>query len=288
MSGFKIQQRITNRNNDSIKQYFKDIDAYPMFTPQEEAECAFKAVNGDEKALEELVKRNLRFVVTVAKKYETKDAPLGDLINEGNMGLIEAAKRFKPDQGFKFISFAVWWVSKYIKEYLTNKSRTVRIPTNKVNSLASLNQKISSLEQKVCREVDIEDVIMEYGDEVTDDLSNINLLNVFGIDSMDREVNKFEGEGVSISDLMSDETNNETDYLLYQDDMSIQVKRILQTLSVKEQIIITEFFGLDGHKPKTLEEIGESLGVTREAIRVAKERVFIKLRKKGGLKEFIV
>jgi RNA polymerase primary sigma factor len=141
MKQLSISTKLTNRDNDSLRQYFKEINSYPKFTPQEEAECASKAVLGDRKALQELINRNLRFVVSVAKQYETKDSPLGDLINEGNLGLIDAANRFDPTLGFKFISYSVWWIRKYITESLTNDGRTVRIPANKVNQLAKLTKK---------------------------------------------------------------------------------------------------------------------------------------------------
>lgn len=279
MRQLTIVSKLTNRDNESLKQYFRDISAYPKFTPEEEAECAFRATNGDSKALNELVNRNLRFVVSVAKQYENKDVQLGDLINEGNLGLISAASRFKPDMGFKFISFSVWWIRKYITEYLTNNSRSVRIPSNRINHLAKLNKKISTLEQKIGRTVELEDIISEYGNDISDDeLKSINILNCISVDSLDRDVST-DGDGVSLSDIISDDSYyTPADQLVRNSDIKIQIERILNTLTPKEKAIIVSLFGLNGEKQQTLSEVGLKFGKTNEAIRLTKIKILNKLK----------
>ena len=169
MKEFVISKRITQRDNELINTYFRDVVKYSIFTPEEEYKCALKSSKGDKKAMDELVKRNLRFVITVAKEYQINDVALSDLINEGNIGLIEAAKRYNPDKGFKFISYAIWWIRKYIFEYLTNVSRNVRIPANRVNSLNVLNNKISLLEQTSFSNVDVQEILSEFDNEMNND-----------------------------------------------------------------------------------------------------------------------
>lgn len=281
MKQLTITHKLTNRDNDSLKQYFRDIYGYARFTPDEEAECAFKAAKGDEKALQELINRNLRFVVSVAKQYENKDCLLGDLINEGNFGLIKAAKLFKPDMGFKFISYAVWWIRKFILEYQSNNGRTVRIPINKLNNLAKFNQKVINLEQKLARPVDVQEIMAEYN--LTDDDEEIKasrLISTFSIDSLDRDVSADSDGGVTLGELLNnDEYFKPTDHLVNQEDVNSQLYRMLETLKPKEQDIISGLFGLDGKEPLTLDEVGKKYKVTREAIRLARDRILLKLKR---------
>lgn len=284
MKPLTITAKVTNRDNDYLKQYFRDIYSYKQFTPEEEAICAFKSSGGDESALNELINRNLRFVVSVAKQYENKDCQLGDLINEGNLGLIYAAKRFKPDMGFKFISYAVWWIRKYINEYQSNNGRTVRIPINKITNLSKLNQKMASLEQKLERSVDIEDIIFEYGNEVSDDEIKVaSFLNSFNIDSLDRDISSDNDGAVTLVDIMSDDTFfKPTDYLVNVSDVNEQLERLLNTLKPKEKDIISALYGLHGGEILTMGEIAEKYDVCREAIRLSKERILVKLRKSSN------
>lgn len=284
MKPLTITAKVTNRDNDYLKQYFRDIYAYKKFTPEEEAACAFKSSAGDETALNELINRNLRFVVSVAKQYETKDCLLGDLINEGNLGLIYAAKRFKPDMGFKFISYAVWWVRKYINEYQSNNGRTVRIPVNKITNMSKLNQKMAILEQKLGRVVDIEDIICEYGSEVSDEEIKVaSQLNSFSIDSLDRDVSSDSDNGVTLVDIISDDSFfRPTDYLVNESDVSQQLNRLLNTLKPKEKDIISALYGLNGGETLSISEIADKYDVCREAIRLTKERILGKLRKSSN------
>ena len=280
MKPLTITAKVTNRDNDYLKQYFRDIYAYKKFTPEEEAECAFKSSTGDEKALNELINRNLRFVVSVAKQYETRDCLLGDLINEGNLGLIYSAKRFKPDLGFKFISYAVWWIRKYINEFQSNNGRTVRIPVNKITNLSKLNQKMAILEQKLGRVVDIEDIISEYGNEISDEEIKVaTQLNSFSIDSLDREITSDNDNGVTLVDIMNDDSFfRPTDYLVNEYDVSQQLNRLLNKLKPKEKDIISSLFGLNGVEPLTITEVSVKYNVCSEAIRLNKERILVKLR----------
>ena len=280
MKPLTITAKVTNRDNDYLKQYFRDIYAYKKFTPEEEAECAFKSSTGDEKALNELINRNLRFVVSVAKQYETRDCLLGDLINEGNLGLIYSAKRFKPDMGFKFISYAVWWIRKYINEFQSNNGRTVRIPVNKITNLSKLNQKMAILEQKLGRVVDIEDIISEYGNEISDEEIKVaTQLNSFSIDSLDREITSDSDNGVTLVDIMNDDSFfRPTDYLVNEYDVSQQLNRLLNKLKPKEKDIISSLFGLNGVEPLTITEVSVKYNVCSEAIRLNKERILVKLR----------
>jgi len=275
-----ISSKLTNRDNDYLKQYFRDIYAYKRFTPEEEAECAFKASSGDKIALNELINRNLRFVVSVAKQYENKDCQLGDLINEGNLGLILAAKKFEPNLGFKFISYAVWWIRKYINEYQTNNGRTVRIPLNKITNISKLNQKMATLEQKLGRNVDIEDIIYEYGNEVSvDEIKIASNLSSFNIDSLDRDISSDNDNSVSLIDIISNDSFfRPTDYLVNEYDVSQQLNRLLNKLKPKEKDIISSLFGLNGVEPLTITEVSVKYNVCSEAIRLNRERILVKLR----------
>lgn len=271
MKALKINQKITKRENSSFIQYMREINEIPMLTPTEEAELAVKAVSGDKLAAEELVVKNLRFVISVAKQYATDKISLEDLVNEGNIGLIKSIEKFDPTKGYKFISFAVWWVRKLIMEYVSNHGKTVRIPANRINELSKLNKYVSILEQKNCHKADIQEIISEFSKEMeADDFVLLNTLNNFSVDSLDREINSEDGNSVSISDLMSDEHANETDYLLDETDVKSEINIALSTLKPRNKKIIEMLFGINGYKPMTLEEVGDEVGLTREMVRQVK------------------
>lgn len=273
MKALKIKQKITSREISSFKQYLKEINEIPMLTPSEEAELAEKAVKGDEAAAEELVVKNLRFVVSVAKQYATDKISLEDLVNEGNIGLIKSVSKFDPTKGYKFISFAVWWVRKIILEYVSNYGKTVRIPANRINELSKLNKYIASVEQKNCHKPDIEEVIVEFSREMSpSDFVLLDNLNNFSIDSLDREISSDEGNSTSISDLMSDEDDKKTDYLLGDNDIKSEINMVLSTLKPRNRKIMEMLFGLNGYHPMTLQEVGDEIGLTREMIRQVKEK----------------
>lgn len=283
MKQLVITSRLTNRESDSFQLYLKEIAQIDIFTPVGEQICAIKASKGDEQAREELVRRNLRFVVSVAKHYETPTNRVEDLVNEGNIGLIIASKKFKPEMGFKFISYAVWWIRKIILEYLAKHGRMVRLPANKLNALSKLDKMITSMEQKLGRTVDIQEVMSEFDKDLeTSDLPFLDVLNSYSMDSLDREINN-EDNSHTLADMLSDETTfKATDFLLTDSDVKNNVQRILDSLKERERYIIKSLYGLDGTPRKTLKEIGEDLGVTREMIRQIKEKTLKNLKAKLG------
>lgn len=273
MKALKINQRITSRENSSFVQYMREVSEIPMLTPTQEAELAERAVNGDEAAARQLVRSNLRFVISVAKNYATDKIMLEDLVNEGNIGLIKAVEKFDPNKGYKFISFAVWWVRKIIMEYVSNYGKTVRIPANRINELSKLNKYISAVEQKNCHRVDIEEVISEFSREMSsDDFRLLDSLNGMSIDSLDREIHSDEGNATCVSDLMFDEDADRTDHLLGETDIKSEINIALSTLKPRNKKIMEMLFGLNGYQPMTLQEVGDEIGLTREMVRQIKEK----------------
>ena len=211
MKRLVISTKLTNRANHSFNQYLKEISAIDIFTPEEEAICTEKASRGDAEAINELVNRNLRFVVSVAKQYATAQNPLEDLVNEGNVGLIIAAEKFKPEMGFKFISYGVWWIRKVIIEHLTKNGRLVRIPANKVNNLSKLDKQINKLEQKLGRNVSVQELIDEFKSNLGGEQKNnykkviseyefLDVLNNYKMDSLDRDISGDDNGGTSLGE----------------------------------------------------------------------------------------
>jgi len=197
------------------------------------------------------------------------------LVNEGNIGLIRAVGKFDPDKGYKFISFAVWWVIKTIMEYVSNYGKTVRIPTNRINELSNLNKYVSAIEQKTCYKADIQEVISEFGGEMSnEDFNLLDRLNNFTVDSLDREVSGSEDEsrGVFMSDFMYDKDANSTDYLLGETDLKRELNTALSTLKPRNKQIMEMLFGLNGYQPMTLQEVGDKIGLTREMVRQVKAK----------------
>lgn len=294
MKQLVITNRVTNRETASFNQYLKDISEIDIFTPQEEMICAEKASNGDKDALDELVKRNLRFVVSVAKQYATSSNLLEDLVNEGNIGLIIASKKFDPRRGFRFISWAVWWIRKIILEYLAKNGRLVRLPSNKINSLNKLDKKIHELEQKLGRNVDIQEIVDEFGQELdlepkdessfnkmNEDYSFLDILNDYSVDSLDREIGNESGNTTSLGDTMSDTSIfKATDHAVMEASVKSEVTKMLDTLKPRDRYIMVGLFGLDGNIPRSLKDLGDEIGVTREMIRQIREKCLLKLKKK--------
>jgi RNA polymerase primary sigma factor len=292
MKQLVITNRRTNREIHSFNQYLKDIAEIEVFTPQEEAICAEKASHGDKQAVDELVRRNLRFVVSVAKQYATAQNPLEDLVNEGNIGLIIAAKKFKPEMGFKFISYAVWWVRKIIMEHLSKHGRLVRLPANKINSLSKLDKQINQLEQKLGRNVSIHEIIEEFGSEfglsnkqtpkkISDEYILLDMLNDFTMDSLDRDINGDEGNGTTLAETISDDSMfKSADNGLLNEDIKKQLNEVLDTLKPRDKHVMIGLFGLDGNLPRTLNDIGDEIGVTREMVRQIRQKSLGLLKKK--------
>lgn len=285
MKQFKVTASITKRENESFKQFLKDVSNIPMLTPEEETILTLKSSKGDKQAIDRLVQANLRFVISVAKKYATEQIPLEDLVNEGNIGLILAAEKYSPENGVKFISYAVWWIRKIIMEHITKYGKMVRIPANKVNSLSKLNQMISELEQKNGRQVDIHEVVNEFGNEIpSDDFLFLDVLTTYHMDSLDREVSHDDGGGTSLGDLLSDSSAKSTDHLLNNSDLKQEISKLLCTLKPRDKRVMEALFGLDGNIPMGLKEVGEEVGVTREMVRQIKEKSLRKLRTNGRIR----
>jgi RNA polymerase primary sigma factor len=249
-----------------------------MFEPEEEFECAIKASKGDKNAINELIKRNLRFVVSIAKQYETPNIEFEDLVNEGNIGLIIAVENYKPDKGFKFISYAVFWVRKLILEFLSKNGRLVRLPSNKVIGLSKLNKYVIKLEQKLGKTVDISEVIEEYCDEMSDkEITELQNLSTITFQSLDSELNSSEG-GATLGDIISDNSIDATDYMVSDYYDKKQINKVLDNLKPRDRHIMVLLFGLNGSAPLTLKEVGEEVGLTREMIRQIQKNSLKKLK----------
>lgn len=272
MRQLKISKQITNRESISLDKYLHEIAKVELLTADEEVDLARRIKEGDQKALEKLTNANLRFVVSVAKQYQSQGLTLGDLINEGNLGLIKAAKRFDETRGFKFISYAVWWIRQSILQALAEQSRIVRLPLNRVGSLNKILKAFSDLEQLYEREpsaVEIAETLKMAPEEIASamKLGGRHL-------SMDAPVN---GEEMNLLDIME---NNDhiPDAFLMNDSLHTQIQRAIATLTQREADVICYYFGLNGYKSHTLEEIGEKLSLTRERVRQIKDSAIRRLR----------
>lgn len=273
MEVLRITNKITNRQCLSFKRYLTEISEIKMFaTPEDEANCALKASKGDKDAINELIERNLRFVVSVAKQYEMVSVPLEDLVNEGNIGLMMAVSKYNPDRGFKFITYAVFWIRKCILEYLTNNGRIIRIPANKVTNLSKYNEKVNNMEQTLGHDVDVAEIMKSLSDNMSDgeikELGNILAMN---IDSLDNTISNGD-TNTTMYEMIADTNLKPTDYLVNDSDTKIEVQTILGTLKERDRQIMIYLFGLDGNAPLTLKEVGEKVGLTREMVRQIKEK----------------
>lgn len=279
MKSIRISTKFTKRENESFKQYLNDISEIKMFTPEEEAECAVRASEGDKNAMDEMVRRNLRFVVSVAKQYETPTAPLEDLVNEGNIGLVMAAQQYKVSTGFKFITYAVFWIRKYIMEYLAKNSRLVRLPSNKINNLNKYNQKIDELEQMNGRSVHLPDLVEKLESVMSEDeIRDLENISTMHFDSLDEYIGDGDSKS-SLYELIADKTVTPTDHMVLQNDLKSQIQKALNVLKPRDRQIMVQLFGLDGSTPLTLKEVGEEVGLTREMIRQIKEKSLLKIKK---------
>ncbi len=274
MRQLKITQSITNRESQSLDKYLHEIGKVDLITAEEEVILAQKIREGDQAALERLTKTNLRFVVSVAKQYQNQGLTLGDLINEGNLGLIKAAKRFDETKGFKFISYAVWWIRQSILQAIAEQSRIVRLPLNQVGSLSKISKAFSKLEQEFEREPSPEElaIILETTvDKISDTMSNSGR-HV----SMDAPF--VQGEENTLLDVLENQDTPETDSMLINESLSEEIKRSLATLTEREREIIVLFFGLGTNHALSLEEIGEKFNLTRERVRQIKDKALQRLR----------
>jgi RNA polymerase primary sigma factor len=274
MRQLKISKQITNRESQSLDKYLQEIGKVDLLTPDEEVELAKRIREGDQLALEKLTKANLRFVVSVAKQYQNQGLSLGDLINEGNLGLIKAAQRFDETRGFKFISYAVWWIRQSILQALAEQSRIVRLPLNRVGSLNKISKTFSELEQKYEREPSPEELaeVLEVTTSEVVDTLKISGRHV----SMDAPF--VQGEENSLLDVLENDSEDTPDSGLINDSLRREVQRALSTLTQREADVITLYFGLNGEHAMTLEEIGEKFSLTRERVRQIKEKAIRRLR----------
>jgi RNA polymerase primary sigma factor len=275
MRQLKISKSITNRESQSLEKYLQEIGKVEMISAEEEVRLAKLIRNGDQQALEKLTKANLRFVVSVAKQYQNQGLSLPDLINEGNLGLIKAAQRFDETRGFKFISYAVWWIRQSIIQSLAEQARIVRLPLNKVGLTNKVSKAVQTLEQQYEREPSVEE-ISEFLDMGTDEIV-ASLGNSFRHVSMDMPLT--EGEDSTLIDVMQNPNATATDeQLAHIDSMKQEIERSLRQLTARQQEVIRLFFGIDEDHALSLEEIGSRFGITRERVRQIKDKAITKLR----------
>lgn len=282
MRQLKITKQITNRETQSLDKYLSEIARIDLITAEMEVQLAKRIREGDKVALEKMVNANLRFVVSVAKQYQNHGLTLSDLINEGNLGLIKAATRFDETRGFKFISYAVWWIRQSILQALAEQSRIVRLPLNRVGSLNKINNAFSELEQKHQREP-TEDELADVM-EMTPDEIRTNLTFRARKVSMDAPFAQGDGDG-TLLDIMENHDAEVPDSDLMMKSLQTEVKRALATLSERESAVISLYYGLSGGHAVTLEEIADQFDLTRERVRQIKEKATRKLRQSSRSKE---
>ena len=274
MRQLKISKQITNRESESLDKYLQEIGKVDLITTEVEVELARRIREGDQQALEKLTKANLRFVVSVAKQYQNNGLTLGDLINEGNLGLIKAASRFDETRGFKFISYAVWWIRQSIMQALAEQSRIVRLPLNRVGSLTKISKTFAELEQKFQREPSTEEVAEKIGltpEEVTASLR-------IGGRHLSVDAPFSQGEEGSLLDVLSDANESNPESEMMAESLVKEVQRSLATLTSREADVISLYFGLNQKQSMTLEEIGYKFDLTRERVRQIKEKATRRLK----------
>lgn len=273
MRQLKISKSITNRESASLEKYLQEIGHQDLLTADEEVELAQQIRKGDRKALERLTKANLRFVVSVAKQYQNKGLSLPDLINEGNLGLIKAAERYDETRGFKFISYAVWWIRQSILQAIAEQSRIVRLPLNQVGSVNRIARELNKFEQKNERKPSVEEMAdrIDLPEEKIAEAMKINTHHV----SMDAPF--ADGEDNSLLDFLPNTDSPSTDNVLDQESLRTEIGRVLDVLNDREQKVIKAFFGI-GMQEMTLEEIGDKYNLTRERVRQIKEKAIRRLR----------
>ncbi|MDX2283651.1 MAG: sigma-70 family RNA polymerase sigma factor [Bacteroidia bacterium] len=287
MRQLKISKQITNRESQSLDKYLQEIGKVELLSPDEEVELARRIKQGDQVALEKLTKANLRFVVSVAKQYQNQGLSLGDLINEGNLGLIKAAKRFDETRGFKFISYAVWWIRQSILQALAEQSRIVRLPLNRVGALNKIGKAFSKLEQEFEREPSPEEIA-----EVLENMSEEEISDTLKISGRHVSVDApfIQGEENRLLDVLENDSEPNPDSELINESLSKEVERALSTLTQREAEVIRLYFGIGVEHSLTLEEIGEKFDLTRERVRQIKEKAIRRLRhtsRSRGLKTYL-
>lgn len=285
MRQLKITNSITNRESEALEKYLQEIGKEEMVSVEEEVELAQRIKKGDRKALERLTKGNLRFVVSVAKQYQNQGLSLADLINEGNLGLLKAAERYDETRGFKFISYAVWWIRQSILQAISEQSRIVRLPLNQVGSMSKINRVLNKFEQENERRPSIEELSEHTSlpEEKIDEALSVNTRQI----SVDAPF--AENDDNSLLDVMANEDAPSADRRLVAESLKTEVQQALSILNDRERKIVEAFFGIDGQE-MTLEEIGNKYGLTRERVRQIKEKAIKRLRectKKKTLKSYL-
>ncbi|HEX4888489.1 MAG TPA: sigma-70 family RNA polymerase sigma factor [Luteibaculaceae bacterium] len=276
MRQLKIVKQVTNRETASLDKYLQEIGKVELITAEEEVELARRIKKGDQKALEKLTKANLRFVVSVSKQYQNQGLTLPDLINEGNLGLIKAAQRFDETRGFKFISYAVWWIRQSILQALAEQSRIVRLPLNKIGSINKVNKAYSDLEQRLERPPTPEELANEL--EMTVEEVKQSLKNAGRHVSMDAPLKDGDDSSSTMYDVLSSSESPSPETELIHDSLRKEIERSLSTLTAREADVVRLYFGLSGQHPMTLEEIGEKFDLTRERVRQIKEKAIRRLK----------
>lgn len=274
MRQLKITKQVTNRETASLDKYLQEIGKVDLITADEEVELAQRIKAGDQIALEKLTKANLRFVVSVAKQYQNQGLTLPDLINEGNLGLIKAAQRFDETRGFKFISYAVWWIRQSILQALAEQSRIVRLPLNKIGSINKINKTYAFLEQSHERPPSAEEIAKELDMTINDVKESMK--NSGRHVSMDAPL--VEGEDSNLYDVLRSGESPNPDKDLLHESLRTEIERALETLTLREADVIRLYFGLGNQHPMTLEEIGETFDLTRERVRQIKEKAIRRLK----------
>jgi len=274
MRQLKITKQVTNRDTLSLDKYLHEIGKVELLSAEKEVELAKRIKKGDREALETLIKGNLRFVVSVSKQYQNQGLSLPDLINEGNLGLIKAAERFDETRGFKFISYAVWWIRQSILQALAEQARIVRLPLNKIGSINKINKAFNKLEQEFQREPTVEEIaeIMDMKPDLVEDSMNSSTVHI----SMDAPLR--DEEANNMYDVMLNEDSLVPDGQLMDNSLRQEIERSLSTLGEREAEILRYYFGLRGYQQHTLEEIGDEFGLTRERVRQIKEKAIKKLK----------
>jgi RNA polymerase primary sigma factor len=276
MRQLKITKQVTNRETASLDKYLQEIGRVDLITAEEEVELARRIKQGDQAALERLTKANLRFVVSVSKQYQNQGLALPDLINEGNVGLIKAAQRFDETRGFKFISYAVWWIRQSILQALAEQARIVRLPLNKIGTINKINRAFSELEQKFERPPSAEELAEML--DITPEEVKQSLSNSGRHVSMDAPLKEGDDSSSSMLDLMENTDLPGPERDLMQDSLRKEIERSLSTLTLREGDVVRLYYGLGGKAPMTLEEIGIQFDLTRERVRQIKEKAIRRLK----------
>jgi RNA polymerase primary sigma factor len=276
MKSLVISNKTTKRESEAFKKYLSDIAKIkPFESPEQEYECAMLASKGDRKAKQELIRRNLRFVVSCAKQYQQKGVTLEDLVNEGNVGISAAADRFDPTLGHKFISYAVWWIRKEILYYISNNSRFIRLPNNKVDAVSNFKKNMSALEQILQRPITTQDMLDNYPAYTEEDIELLFELTDDSVTSLDLSMG--EDDTMTLGELIGDNTFGRTDDLVTKADLKNNIESLFSILNPMEKEILTMLYGLNGYSPSTLSDVGNKFDMSRENVRQKRDKALRKI-----------